>query len=128
MGGSVKAIENNFFRKEIDEASHDLHQKIEKGERIIVGLNKYRSDETQEIEQLSVDVKSRDKQIRRLKELRSERSNEAVIKALDKVQRATENGLNVIPPLVEAVKCYATTGEICNCWREVFGSYKEVYF
>ncbi|MGC2404254.1 MAG: methylmalonyl-CoA mutase family protein [Acidobacteriaceae bacterium] len=134
MGGMVRAIERGFPQREIADASYAYQRAVEKGEKIIVGLNQYAEEETpQQI--LKIDETVRDWQAGKLKRLRARRSNDAVSRTLDALRRVLEreprggrerlSDANTMPYLLDCVRAYATLGEICAAMREVLGSYQE---
>ncbi len=125
MGGVTKAIENGYMQKEIQDSSYKYQQSIEKKDRILVGVNKYTMEEKTKGELLRVNPAVEAKQKERLKIVKAERSNKEVEIKLNAVREAAKNGTNLMFPIIEAVKEYATIGEISNVMREVFGEYKE---
>ncbi len=124
LGGSLKAIERGYFQDEIRKNAYRLKREIDEGKRIIVGVNKFIDEETKEPEILVVDPEIEIKQINRVKELKKNRDNIKVREALSKLQRASESNENTMPYIINAVKSYATLGEISDTFREVFGVYK----
>ncbi|MDQ3942926.1 MAG: methylmalonyl-CoA mutase family protein, partial [Actinomycetota bacterium] len=124
IGGSVKAIENRFMQREIEEAAFRYQREVERGERIIVGVNRYAADEDPDMELHSVDESIRDRQTERLNELKSSRDNRAVEKALADLKRAAEGTDNLLYPMKEALANLATLGEVSDALREVFGQYR----
>jgi methylmalonyl-CoA mutase N-terminal domain/subunit len=128
MGGSVKAIEKGFFQSEIRANAYRLKKETDDGERVIVGVNKYAEDEDQP-ELLRVDGRIEVQQKKALKKLRAERDSKKLEKALSAMQSAADTKENLMPYIVTAAKAFATTGEISNTLREVFGEYrpKEVF-
>lgn len=124
-GGMLKAIEDGYPQREIQNAAYEWQKSVESGERVIVGVNKFQVKEEEEIEYLKVDPAIRDKQIAKLKELRSERDNAAVEKALDDIQRIAASRGNMFEAVIVAVKLGATLGEICSRLRAEFGEYRE---
>src|SRR5829696_372347 len=124
MGGSVKAIENRFMQREIEEAAFRYQREVEKDERIIVGVNRYVTDEDPEVELHSVDESIRERQSERLAELRETRDNAAVEKALKQVTEAAYGHDNLLYPMKEALTAYATLGEVSDTLRIVFGEYR----
>lgn len=125
MGGVTKSIESGYIQKEIQDSSYKYQQSIEKKDRILVGVNKYTMEEKTKGELLRVNPAVEAKQKEKLKIVKAERSNEKVKIKLNDIREAAKNGTNLMPPIIEAVKEYATIGEICNVMREVFGEYKE---
>jgi len=124
MGGSVKAIEKRFMQHEIEEAAFRYQREVEKGERIIVGVNRYVTEEDPDMELHSVDESIRDRQIERLNELKNSRDSRAVEKALADLRRAAEGRDNLLYPMREALANLATLGEVSDTLREVFGEYR----
>jgi methylmalonyl-CoA mutase N-terminal domain/subunit len=124
MGGMIAAIEAGFPQTEIASASYRYQKEVEAGERIIVGVNRFQSDD-QPIELLQVDESSGRHQEQKLAALRHRRSQNEVRKTLDALQRAAEGTANTMPYLLDAVRAYATLGEICDALRSVFGTYTE---
>ncbi len=125
MGGMTEAIEAGFVQTEIQKSAYKYEMEIEEQERIIVGVNKYQIKEEEHKDLLKIDIKVQDEQIKFLKKIRSERNNEEVNKNLSALKKAAEGSDNLMPPILEAVRNYASIGEICNTMRLVFGEYKE---
>lgn len=125
LGGVISAIENGYVQTEIQKASYDFEKEMESGKRIIVGLNKFTTGEEIEPELLKINVKVQEDQIAFLNKIRNGRDNQKVDKALNDLKEAAVSDENLIPYIVEAVKSYASVGEICNTMRVIFGEYKE---
>ena len=123
-GGMRKAVEDQWVQRQIQDVAFDRQREIETGERIIVGVNEFEVDEEprEDIEEVS-EAEQR-KQRERLEQLRESRDNDAVEDCLAALRAAAEGDENVMPYIVDAVKAYATTGEICNAMRDVFGEYQ----
>jgi methylmalonyl-CoA mutase N-terminal domain/subunit len=125
MGGAVAAIEKGFIQKEIGDSAYRYQREIEKNERIVVGLNKFQVKEKEKPKDLlKLDPTVGDKQVARLQELKSSRDNAAVEQALAELKAAAQGPDNLMPPILKAVKCLATLGEICNTLRAVWGEYE----
>jgi len=124
MGGAVAAIEKGFIQKEIGASAYRFQREIEKGERIIVGLNRFQTHEEKLTGLLKVDPEVGAKQVARLQELKNTRDNAAVQKTLAELKTAAEGTDNLMPPILKAVKALATLGEICDTLRGVFGEYE----
>jgi methylmalonyl-CoA mutase N-terminal domain/subunit len=124
MGGMIAAIEAGFPQTEIADASYRYQREVEAGERTVVGVNRFQSDD-QPIELLQIDEGSARHQERKLAALRARRDHNRVMKTLDALKRAAEGTENTMPYLVDAVRAYATLGEICDSLRAVFGTYQE---
>jgi len=126
MGGMIEAIENGYVQTEIQKASYDYEKEVESGKRIIVGLNKFHVQEDKEPDLLKIDMKVQDNQVAFLNKIRNERNQQAVDEALENLKSAAcDDSKNLMPYILEAVKTYASVGEICNTLRVVFGEYKE---
>ena len=119
------AIERGYPQREIAEAAYQYQMAVDRKEKIIVGVNDYVSEE-RPLEILQIDETVAHRQTARLKKLRAERSNDAVERRLQALRKAAAGEENLMPLLYEAVKAYATLGEICDAMREVFGIYEEV--
>jgi methylmalonyl-CoA mutase, N-terminal domain len=124
MGGALAAIQTGYFQKELAREQFERNRAIEKGERKLVGVNQnVREGEKRSIEIFRLDDESEKRQIARLQQVKAQRDAGKVAEALDAVRDAAEGGENLVPPILEAVKLYATQGEICDVLREVFGTY-----
>ncbi len=126
LGGAVAAIEQGYIQREIQESAYRYQREIEKQERVVVGLNKFQMAEEKPTNLLRVDPSVRVEQIERLKKLRSERNADQVKIALENLRQAAQGSTNLMPVILEAVRTYATLGEICGVLREVFGEYQQV--
>ncbi len=124
MGGAVAAIEKGFIQKEIGASAYRYQQEIERGERVVVGLNRFQIKEEKLKGLLKVDPAVGEKQMARLKEMKSSRDNAALQQALAELKAAAEGSDNLMPPILKAVKTMATLGEVCDTLREVFGEYE----
>jgi len=123
-GGVVSCIENGFIQRQIENSAYDYQQEIEKNERIIVGLNKFQVEETAKPALLKVDPLVEETQVKGLQALKSTRDNQKVEEALAKLRTAAGGTENVMPRILDAVREYASLGEICGVLREVFGEYR----
>src|SRR5205823_12748920 len=124
------AIQLGYPQGEIARASYEYQRKVEAGEAVIVGVNRFRLEEEEPIQTLRVDEAAAGRQIEKLRRLRKRRNNREVegsLKALRRVAAGPDSGgnQNLMPPLLDAVRSYATLGEICGVLREVFGTYEE---
>ncbi|HZG54661.1 MAG TPA: methylmalonyl-CoA mutase family protein [Pyrinomonadaceae bacterium] len=129
MGGMVSAVEKGFPQREIQESAYQYQKAVERGEQTIVGVNKYQiEDEQSQIDILVIDESVRGHQIARLEATRTRRDDGAVANALEKLKRAAQGGDNTMPATIEAVRAYATLGEICDALRDVYGLYEEPAF
>jgi methylmalonyl-CoA mutase N-terminal domain/subunit len=125
MGGMVAAIERSYPQREIAEASYRYQIEVDRREKIIVGVNEYVSEE-RPLDILQIDETVAKRQAARLSKLRAERSQEAVIRQLNSLRNAAKGTANLMPFIYDAVKVYATLGEICEAMRDIFGTYEEV--
>jgi methylmalonyl-CoA mutase, N-terminal domain len=126
MGGMVNAIERGYPQKEISDASYEYSRACERNEKIIVGVNEFASeDEAAAPETLYIDESVEQQQIERLQSLRKSRDNDKVQRTLDGIREIAKGSGNLMYPILEAVRAYATLGEICNAMRDVFGEYRE---
>lgn len=125
IGGAIYSIEQGIFQKEVSESAYEQQIKVETGETTIVGLNKFVVEENIEIPVFKVNETGEKIQVERLNELKSRRDNKKVKEALEKVKKAAENNENTIPKLIEAVRAYATVGEMADALREVYGIYED---
>ncbi len=125
MGGMVAAIERSYPQREIAEASYRYQVAVDKKEKIIVGVNDYVAQE-KPLETLQIDETVAHRQAERLAKLRAERSKSEVERRLASLRKAAEGKENLMPFIFDAVKSYATLGEICDAMRAVFGTYEEV--
>jgi methylmalonyl-CoA mutase N-terminal domain/subunit len=125
MGGMIAAIEQNFPQREIANASYEYQKAVERGDKIVVGVNAFQSDREEAVEILQIDPAAQEHQAKKLAALRATRDNSRVRAALDALRRTAEGTENTMPFILDAVRAYATLGEICDALRGVFGSYQE---
>ncbi len=126
MGGMVEAIERGFPQKEISESAYRFQQAVERRDRIIVGVNDYVQHDEPPLETLYIDESVGAKQLARLESLRRTRDADKVKRSLDALRGAARTTANLMPPILDAVRAYATVGEMCDALREVWGEYEEV--
>jgi methylmalonyl-CoA mutase N-terminal domain/subunit len=125
MGGIIRAVEEQYPQKEIGESAYRFQREVEQGDRIIVGVNGFKAKADAPIQILKIDEQVAHEQIERLREVRKTRSQSACDAALAKVEAACRGTENLMPPVLEAVKAYATLGEISDVFRKVWGAYRE---
>jgi methylmalonyl-CoA mutase N-terminal domain/subunit len=126
LGGVVEAIKENFFQREIAEASFRYQQEVEAEQRVVVGVNRYQLDDEQPLEILRIDPKLEQEQIERVRALRTRRESAEVERTLGDLKRAAaQDGANLMPPILEASRAYVTMGEMCDALREVWGVWRE---
>jgi len=125
LGGVIPAIEKGFFQREIAEAAYKYQKEIDGHTRTIVGVNEYKTDEPVDIPILKMDEKGESRQIKRLNDLRKNRNQGKVDTLLNKLRIAAEGDENLIPFILDCVHQYATLGEVCQVFREVYGEYRE---
>ncbi|MFO7926802.1 MAG: acyl-CoA mutase large subunit family protein [Halobacteriota archaeon] len=123
-GGMRQAVEDRWVQRQIQDTAFERQREIETGERIIVGVNEFKVDEEPQEDIEEVSEQEQREQRERVEEIRETRDNEAVEDALAELKTAAEGDENVMPSIIDAVKAYATTGEICNAMRDVFGEYQ----
>ena len=126
MGGMLNAIEEGYVQREIHDSAYRYQKEWESGERVIVGVNKYKIEEKTKLATMEVDPDIEERQIEGLKKLRRERDNERVKRDIYEIKEAARTDENLMPLVLKAVRDYATVGEISDALREVFGEYKEV--
>ena len=126
LGGVVAAIKENFFQREIAEASFRYQSEVEAEQRVIVGVNRYQLEDEIQIPILKVDPDLERQQIARVQALRATRDSVAVEAALARLKDdAANEKRNLMPPIVDAARAYVTMGEMCDCFREVWGTWRE---
>ena len=125
LGGIIKAIDIGFPQKEIADAAYKYQQELDRGEKVIVGVNKYVVPEERKIPILKIDEEVDRNQRERLGEIMSRRNNKAVKSGLENIARAARDGKNLMPHIINAVREYATVGEISDVFREVYGVYRD---
>ncbi len=125
MGGMIRAVEEGYPQREIAESAYRYQREIESRERIVVGVNAFRTEEEEPIPILRIDEAVARSQVERLRAVKASRSAAQVKETLVGVERAARDGANLMPPVLSAVKAYASLGEICDVFRKVFGVYRE---
>jgi methylmalonyl-CoA mutase N-terminal domain/subunit len=126
LGGVIPAIKENFFQREIAEASFRYQSEVEAKQRVVVGVNRYELEEDTSVEILRIDPALEQKQIDRVQGLRARRESAAVEAALTALkQGAARDGVNLMPLIVDASRAYVTMGEMCDALREVWGVWRE---
>jgi methylmalonyl-CoA mutase N-terminal domain/subunit len=126
LGGVVPAIKDNFFQREIAEASFRFQSELEAGKRVIVGVNRYQEPHEQPIEILKIDQALEEKQVERVQALRARRHSAAVEQALERLRAdAAVEDRNLMPAIVDASRVYVTMGEMCDALRDVWGTWRE---
>jgi methylmalonyl-CoA mutase N-terminal domain/subunit len=126
MGGMVQAIERGFPQREIAESSYRFQQSVDRKERIVVGVNDFVDDEETPIDVLYIDESASARQLAALERVKKARDGAQVRRALDRLRDAAGSTDNVMPPILDAVRAYATIGEMCDALRDVWGEYEEV--
>jgi methylmalonyl-CoA mutase N-terminal domain/subunit len=126
VGGIVKAISEGHIQREVARQAYLYEQGIQKGEIVKVGVNKYRiEEEERDVELHEYKPEQAEEKLRRLNEIRSQRDGAKVIEALEKLRRAAEGTDNLMPYIMEAVRAYATVGEMTQVLKDVFGEFRE---
>jgi methylmalonyl-CoA mutase, N-terminal domain len=125
MGGMVAAVEKGYPQREIAESAYKFQQAVEQRDKIIVGVNEFVADEAEPIGTLYIDETTAERQLAKLQRLRETRDNDRVRAALDALKDGARGAANTMPLLIDAVRAYATIGEMCDALREVWGEYEE---
>ena len=125
MGGMVVAVERGYPQREIAASAYRLQRQYERGDKVVVGVNKYVQDEGSQIPLLRIDEAVQRDQIAALRALKTERDAARVARALDRVREAAQGTANLVPPIIEAAKAYRTEQEICDVLRDVFGQHQD---
>jgi methylmalonyl-CoA mutase, N-terminal domain len=125
LGGVIPAIEENFFQREIAEASFRYQSEVEAKQRVVVGVNRYVQDEEQKIELLRIDPALEQKQIERVQATRAKRDSARADPALAELKRAAATDANLMPPILDAARARVTMGEMCEALRDVWGIWRE---
>lgn len=125
QGGVIAAIRNGYFHREIADAAYRYQQEIDRGERIIVGVNAFQADEPLEIPILQMDPEGEKRHLERLNRVRRERDQELVARRLAELRAAAQGNENMMPAILNCVRAYCTLGEMCDVLREVFGVYQQ---
>ena len=123
-GGMLRAVDTGYIQQQIQDVAYERQQEIENGERVIVGVNKYQVDDDPQMDLESSDEQNEARQVDRLEAVKADRDEAAVETALAAVAEAASGDANVLPPVIEAVKAYASVQEICDVFREEFGEYQ----
>jgi methylmalonyl-CoA mutase, N-terminal domain len=127
LGGMVAAIEQGYVQREIESAAYAYGQSIEKDERIVVGVNKYQNEQGVGSEIFTVPAETARKQVEKLQQVKAGRDNAKVSASLKAIEAAAAGTENLMPVILEAVKAYASIGEICGALQKVFGEYTETF-
>ena len=125
LGGMVAAIEEGYPQREISESAYAAQLAVERGEQVIVGVNDYVEGETPDVPTLYIDESVAEQQVERVHELRRTRDADRLSRSVDALRAAARSRDNLMPPLLEAVRAYATLGEMCDALRDVWGEYEE---
>lgn len=124
LGGAVAGVNSGYIQRRIQDSAYEYQLEVESKKQIIVGVNAYTVEEHNQPDLLKVDQAVQQAQKGRLAQIKSQRSQQAVDEALEAVRAAAQNNNNLFPPVLDAVRCYGTLGEICGVLREVFGEYQ----
>lgn len=125
LGGMLRAIESGFVQAEVQQAAYDYQQAVERGEVVVVGVNRFTEDEVRQIQTLRIDPEVERSQIARLKALRARRDTAKAKAALDEIDRRARSNENLMPAILAAVESYSTVGEISDTLRRAFGEHQE---
>ncbi|MBI2847666.1 MAG: methylmalonyl-CoA mutase, partial [Chloroflexi bacterium] len=125
IGGAPEAIRQGYIQREIRRSAYNYQRAVDSSEQVVVGVNKYTTDEKPKLALLEIDENVEKRQVERLRRLRQQRDSGKVSQILDEIRRVARGDENIMPVLLDAVKAYATVGEITGAMRDVFGDYKE---
>jgi methylmalonyl-CoA mutase N-terminal domain/subunit len=125
MGGMLKAIESGFVQQEIQKAAYEYQLAIDRGDQLVVGVNRFQSEEERLIPTLRIDPEIERAQVARLQALRARRNAAQTQAALEEVERRAHGTENLMPAILAAVECHSTVGEISDALRRAFGEYQE---
>ncbi|HEV2117764.1 MAG TPA: methylmalonyl-CoA mutase family protein, partial [Terriglobales bacterium] len=125
LGGMLKAIERGYVQQEIQNAAYEFQQAVDRLEAVVVGVNRFSSEEEHTVPIFHVDETLEHKQVERLRALRARRDQQPWEEALRRIEEAARSGRNLMPHIISAVESYATVGEISDTLRKVFGEYRE---
>jgi methylmalonyl-CoA mutase N-terminal domain/subunit len=125
MGGMLRAIETGYVQAEIQKAAYEYQQAVERGEQVVVGVNRFTTEEERPIPLLRIDPAIEREQVERLRALRARRDKAKAQAAIAEVERRAASSDNLMPAILAAVEAYATVGEIADAMRRAFGEYKE---
>ena len=128
MGGAIAAIENGYYRSVMDEGAIRRQREFENGERVAIGVNKYRTESEIPYGAFRIDPSAEARQVERLNQVKKERNQKTVRETLEYVREVAKGEGNIVPPVLEAVRAYATIGEICDVLRELFGEYRAMEY
>lgn len=123
-GGALAAIESGHYMGEINDGAVRRQKEFDQGQRILVGVNKHRLEDRPPFGAFKIDKGIEARQVERLQKLKAQRDNQKVEKCLEAVRAASESDENLVPSVLEAVRAYATVGEICDVWRDIYGEYQ----
>lgn len=125
LGGAVQAIEKGFMQREIQQSAYTYQRQIESGERVVIGVNKFLMEAEMPKDLLKVNPAVAERQVEKLRKLQESRDQRQVAESLQKLRIVAQTTENLMPAIIEAVRVYATLGEICGILREVFGEYQQ---
>src|SRR5688500_17450909 len=125
MGGMIGAIERGFPQREIAESAYRFQPDVERKRQIIVGVNEFASEHDAGVPILQIDERAARRQLAKVDRLRRTRNKVVVTRALDRLRKAAKGTDNTMPALIDAVRAYATVGEMCDALRDVWGEYQE---
>ncbi len=127
LGGMMRAIESGYVQREIQNSAYETQQAVESGEQVVVGVNRFVVQEEQKLDMLRVDPAVGEAQCARLARLKRDRDNVRVRETLSALRRVAQTDDNLLPPILDCVRAYATLGEICDVMRDVFGEYRPAF-
>ncbi len=126
MGGTLAAIESGYQQRQIQESSYHVQRAVENGSKVVVGVNKFRDEETSTPPLQRIDPEGERRQVARVQKVRAERNPAVWAATLARLEEAARGNENLLPPIIDAVKAYATVGEICDRLRGIWGEHREL--
>ena len=126
MGGTLAAIEAGYQQRQIQEAAYQVQRAVESGSKVVVGVNKFRDEETATPSLEKLDPEGERRQVESVRKVRAERDPAAWEAAMNRLEQCARGDANLLPPMIEAVKAYATVGEVCDRLRSVWGEHREL--
>jgi methylmalonyl-CoA mutase N-terminal domain/subunit len=126
LGGTLAAIEAGYQQRQIQEAAYQVQRAVESGSKVVVGVNKYRDEETATPSLQKIDPEGERRQCERVQRVRAERDAASWEAAMNRLEDCARGDENLLPPIIEAVKAYATVGEVCDRLRSVWGEHREL--
>jgi methylmalonyl-CoA mutase N-terminal domain/subunit len=126
LGGTLAAIEAGYQQRQIQESAYQVQRAVENGTKVVVGVNRFRDENTSTPSLQKIDPEGERRQCERVERVRTDRDATAWVAAMDRLEECARGEENLLPPMIEAVKAYATVGEVCDRLRSVWGEHREL--